>query len=118
MLLLASDFKANSNRSLKLSINNDYKKVIDAFLPELIVAESAKENAVVIDEALRSLSSFAVINPDLTKISIDKFNNDLQKVILLNKDSKDAEVLSQYGLVVYSVQDYEKEYKSALNNVL
>lgn len=118
MLLLSSDFKTNKTTSLKLSINNDYRKIIDAFMPELIVAESAKENAVVIEQALRSLASFAVFKPDVDKIGIDNFINDHQKVILLNKGSKYADELSKHGLVVYTLEDYEKEYKNALNNVL
>ncbi|WP_335999024.1 hypothetical protein [Acinetobacter johnsonii] len=61
---LLSLLELNSNQSIfkecKVGLDNDYDEIIEAFNPDLIMAENIDENTVVLEQAIKNWSAYGL----------------------------------------------------------
>ena len=79
---LLSLLDLNSNQSIfkecKVGLENDYDEIIEAFNPDLIMAEHIGENTVVLEQAIKKWSAYGLFYPDITTIDFRHKSKNVQ----------------------------------------
>ena len=98
---LLSLLELNSNQSIfkecKVGLDSDYDEIIEAFNPDLIMAEHIGENTVVLEQAIKNWSAYGLFYPDITKINQELISYQFPKTFLLDNESEFTSFLK--GLV-------------------
>ena len=109
---LLSSLDLNSNQSrfkeCKVGLDNDYDEVIEAFNPDLIMAEHIGENTVVLEQAIKNWSAYGLFYPDITTINQELIFYQFPKIFLLDNESEFTNFFEGFGKVVLNMIDYKK----------
>lgn len=109
---LLSLLELNSNQSIfkecKVGLDNDYDEIIEAFNPDLIMAENIDENTVVLEQAIKNWSAYGLFYPDITKINQELIYYWFPKIFLLDNESEFTSFFEGFCKVVLNMIDYQK----------
>lgn len=109
---LLSLLELNSNQSrfkeCKVELDNDYDEIIEAFNPDLIMAEHIGENTVVLEQAIKNWSAYGLFYPDMTTIDQELISFQFPKIFLLDNESEFTSFFEGLGKVVLNIVDYQK----------
>jgi hypothetical protein len=109
---LLSLLELNSNQSIfkecKVGLDNDYDEIIEAFNPDLIMAEHIGENTVVLEQAIKNWSAYGLFYPDITTINQELISYQFPKIFLLDNESEFTSFFEGFGKVVLNMIDYQK----------
>ena len=109
---LLSLLELNSNQSIfkecKVGLDNYYDEIIEAFNPDLIMAEHIGENTVVLEQAIKKWSAYGLFYPDITTINQELISYQFPKTFLLDNESEFTSFFEGFGKVVLNMIDYQK----------
>lgn len=106
-------------QEITITLEDDFKKIIQEFKPESIMAENQYENNTVLKEAFYNTDyvGYGLFYPDLEKINIDLLTKSIRsnpKIILLHSDNPNIEHIKKYGRVVFDFNEYQEEAKKLI----
>lgn len=117
---LLSSLDLNSNQSrfkeCKVGLDNDYDEIIEAFNPDLIMAEHIGENTVVLEQAIKNWSAYSLFYPDITTIDQELISYQFPKIFLLDNESEFTSFFEGFGKVVLNMIDYQKSSYELIYN--
>ena len=117
---LLSLLELNSNQSrfkeCKVGLDNDYDEIIEAFKPDLIMAEHISENTVVLEQAIKNWSAYGLFYPDITTIDLELLFYKFPKIFLLDNDSEFTSFFEEFGKVVLNMIDYQESCYELIYN--
>ncbi|WP_445346259.1 hypothetical protein [Acinetobacter bohemicus] len=109
---LLSLLELHSNQSkfkeCKVGLDNDYDEIIEAFKPDLIMAEHISENTVVLEQAIKNWSAYGLFYPDITTIDLELLFYQFPKIFLLDNESEFTSFFEEFGKVVLNMIDYQE----------
>lgn len=96
-------------RSLQIQMTDDYQHQVTAFDPDVIVAETEYENSLVLSIAVQHWLGYGLVYPKLDQLGISQLQQRYPKIILLDENSPESDVFTQYGQVVFNWDEYQAE---------
>ena len=113
-LLSAYDYAKSTTlgfRSLQIQMMDDYQHQITAFDPDVIVAETEYENSLVLSIAVQHWLGYGLVYPKLDQLDISQLRQRYPKIILLDENSPERNVFTEYGQVIFDRDEYQAEVK-------
>lgn len=113
-LLSAYDYAKSTTlgfRSLQIQMMDDYQHQITAFDPDVIVAETEYENSLVLSIAVQHWLGYGLVYPKLDQLDISQLWQRYPKIILLDENSPERNVFTEYGQVIFDRDEYQAEVK-------
>ncbi len=104
-------------RSLQIQIMDDDQHQITAFDPDVIMAETEHENSQVLALAVQYWLGYGLVYPKLDQLDISQLQQRYPKIILLDENSPERDVFTQYGQVVSEWDEYQAEVKKLVYHV-
>lgn len=96
-------------RSLQICMVDDDQNQISAFDPDVIMAETKHENSQVLALAVQHWLGYGLFYPKLDQLDISQLQQSYPKIILLDENSPECDVFTQYGQVVFNWDEYQAE---------
>ena len=98
-------------RSLQIQMTDDCHDQVTAFDPDVIMAETEHENSQVLALAVEHWLGYGLFYPKLDQLDISQLKQRYPKIILLDENSPERDVFTEYGQVVFNWDEYQTEVK-------
>ena len=98
-------------RSSQIQVIDDCHYQVKAFDPDVIMAETEHENSQVLALAVQYWLGYGLVYPKLDQLDISQLQQRYPKIILLDENSPERDVFTQYGQVVSEWDEYQAEVK-------
>ena len=104
-------------RSLQIQMTDDCHDQVTAFDPDVIMAETEHENSLVLSIAVQHWLGYGLVYPKLDQLDISQLQQRYPKIILLDENSPECDVFTQYGQVVFDWDEYQAEVQKLVYHV-
>ena len=100
-----------------LQMTDDCHDQVTAFDPDVIMAETEHENSLVLSIAVQHWLGYGLVYPKLDQLDISQLQQRYPKIILLDENSPECDVFTQYGQVVFDWDEYQAEVQKLVYHV-
>lgn len=104
-------------RSLQIQMTDDCHDQVTEFDPDVIMAETEHENSLVLSIAVQHWLGYGLVYPKLDQLDISQLQQRYPKIILLDENSPECDVFTQYGQVVFDWDEYQAEVQKLVYHV-